>query len=698
MFTKKGILVFLFVGILFSVTNNCFGVGALFVRPLRSNQTHEKMNMKSVDARVTIQDQIAVTHTDQVFFNEMNTEVEAVFVFPLPEGAVITELVYWFNGKRYVGRIRELQEAINEYNDKIRRYLDPALLQYLGDNLFRLNIAPINPLSEVRFEITYTELLNYEFGTISYLYLLNTTRLSPQPLERVSLSIDVNTQSPIKFLESPSHQNSTATSIVKHSDHHYSIVFGDENFKPEKDFLLEFETLREAVDIHVLTYTPSVADSFGDDSFYALWITPPDTIDDDTTVPKNIVFTVDVSSSMEGERIKQLKLALNSFLDYLLPGDYFNIIAFGTHVTQFQPDLVNSIPGNLESAREYIRQLAALGLTNINEALLKSVQQSFRDSAMNIIIFLTDGYPTWGETNVHQILANVKAANQKEAHIFSFGVGEDISKVLLENLSGQNGGYTQYITADDSIAVMIRNHFQRISKPILDDLKIEIPGLQTLDCYPKILPALFWGSQVLEMGRYTNSGLFEVLLKAILRGQPVIFTNQVSFTDTLGGCRFVARLWAKAKIDHLLREIEIYGELDELVNAIIDLSIRFNILTPYTALYADPDDPPTTVESEPGPLVRTFELRQNYPNPFNPETEISYLLPPNQSSYHVVLKIYDALGRLVKELVHENQTAGEYKVCWDGTNTVGEKVPSGIYVCVLEIGKVRLTRKMILMR
>ncbi|MBN2090603.1 VWA domain-containing protein [candidate division KSB1 bacterium] len=695
--SRKNLLIYFVLMMSLSWTAQSFSVGALFVRPLRSNQTYDKMSMRKVDVQATIQDQIAATHIDQTFFNEMNQQVEAVFVFPLPEGAVVTELVYWFNGKRYVGYVREKQEAIADYNNKIRQYLDPALLQYLGNNLFRLNIAPINARTEVRFEITYTQLLNYDFGKISYLFFLKTTALSPTPLERVSLKVDLKTQAPLKFVHSPTHENSTATQMTKISDFQYQIVFGDENFHPDSDFLMEFETVRKGVDIHVLTYTPVPKDSFGRDSFYALWITPPDSINTEEIIPKNIIFTVDVSSSMEGQRIEQLRSALNNFLNYLLPIDRFNIISFGTHVRSFQPDLVAATPTNLALAKDHVRQLVALGLTNINQAVQNSLSQSFQDTTMNIVVFLTDGYPTWDETNIAKILGNAKNANKKDVHLFSFGVGKDISKALLENLSKDNGGYAQYITSDDSIALMIKNHFNRISMPVLDNLQIEIPGLLSLDRYPRPLPSLFWGSQVLELGRYSNFGTFDVTLKAKMRGKPVTYTNTINFPGVTGGCHFVPRLWAKSKIDYLYREIEIYGELAELKNAIIDLSIRYGILTSYTALYVDPEDPPPTavekIESSIPP--ETFALGQNYPNPFNPTTEITYNLAPGDN-HQVVLRIYDALGRLVIELVNERQASGRYRIKWDGTNLYGQRVPSGVYIYVLEVGKVRLSRKMIL--
>jgi len=671
-------------------------VGVLFCRRVGWNVEYNKMAMKSVGTSTEIMGQIAITHTDQRFFNETGMLVESIFVFPLPEGAMITELYYWFNGKQYKAEIRERQAAVKDYNNKLRQYLDPALLEYLGNNLFRLSIAPINPYSEVRFEITYMELLCYDFGRVRYKYLLNTLELSPKPLETVMLTIDAQSTQPFKYFKSPSHQNSTATLINKVSDYHYTVVFGDENFYPDRDFEVEFETVRKDVDFHVLTYTPVPADSFGKDSFYALWITPPDSFANWRPIPKDIVFTADVSGSMEiGNRIQQVKDALNYFVDQLSPDDRFNIITFGTHVTKFQPDLVPATFDNIYAAHAFVFQLYALGMTNIDGALKASLTQSFGNQTSNNLIFLTDGLPTIGETRIDVLLDSAKARNKKDVRIFTFGIGEEISKALLIQLARANRGYPTFITKDDSIAVIVSNHFQRISQPVLSDIKIDFGGLKEWDRYPKLIPDLFWGSQALLLGLYSNSGIFNVTLRAKSFQDTIQLKQSIAFLDSAGGHRAVPRLWAQAKIQYLLEQIEIYGEVPELVNQVIDLSLRFGVLTPYTAFYADP-----TKVSETRPVVQPndFALDQNYPNPFNPTTTISYRLPGGKQSYAVTLKIYDALGRLIKVLVQENQPPGVYRVVWDGTDMNGRAVASGIYFYTIQAGDFRQTKKMILMR
>ena len=673
------------------LTQELFAVGALYVRPRGSSQQYEKMWIKTVDVNVNIQDQVAVTKVDQIFFNEMNTSVEAVYLFPLPENAMITELNYWFNGQKYAAKIRQKGEAIAAYNQKLAQWLDPALLEYLGDNLFRLSIVPIETQTEVRTEITYVEMLDYNFGVNNYKFLLNTLGLSSKPLETVKFNLNAKSQSQFKYFVSPSHGNSSSTQLTKVNDSNYEIEFGDENYYPNSDFTIEFETIRDNVQFNVLTYSPIVEDSMGNDNFYALWITPPDTVSEIQTIPKNIIFTVDVSSSMHGERIYQLKESLHEFIDQLSPIDKFNIITFGTYVEKFKDDLIFANDGNVTLAHNFVNQIYALGMTNISAALDSSLNQSFGEESSNNIFFLTDGKPTYGITETDSIINFTRKMNVMDVRIFTFGIGENLSKPLLTQLSLENKGYATYIKSDDNISLLIKNHFLRISSPIITDLSIDFGTFVSIDTYPKIFSDLFWGNQTMQFGLYTNGGFSEIKLNGKVRSEQVQYTKQITFPDS-GGFRFVPRLWAKAKINHLLDLIDMHGETDELVEQILDLSLRFQILTKYTALYVDPDEDVTEVDSE-SIIPNHFFVEQNYPNPFNPVTQISYNLPVGKSGYKVVIKVYDILGRLIETLVNDFQKPGHYSIQFNG-----EALSSGIYYYTVQADNYIETKKMILMK
>lgn len=678
------------------------GGGALFSRRIGTDEQYEKMWIKSMDVAIDIQDQIAVTHVDHVFFNERTTMVEAIFIFSLPENALITEMVYWFNGQRYVADIRERQDAVAAYQSKIRRYIDPVLLEYLGDNLFRLSIAPINAQSEVRTEITYTELLDYSFGMVDYQYRLNTVDLSSQPLETVVVNLSAQAQTPFVSFEVPSHENSSAASLTQISDSEYEFLFGDELFYPDRDLHVRFETVREGVNVNLLTYTPTTADSFGTESYYALWLTPPNDPTQEQIVPKDMLFVADVSSSMDGLRMEQLKAAMNSFLDDLDSLDRFNIITFGTNVVLLNPDLVAADSAHIAAAQEYIYSLYALGLTNIQEALLAALNQSYRDTVSRNIVFLTDGLPTWGETDVPSIIANVHEADSSAVRIFSFGIGssEELSMPLLVGLSTQNGGTYETITADDSIAIVVGNFTRMISMPVMVDLVLDLGGANPWDNYPKTIGDLFWGHQLLQLGLYNQGGTHTISVTGNLGTEPFLYSEELAFSDSAGkGHRFVPRLWAKSKIDDLYDMIAFYGESDELVDQIIELSLRYQILTTYTAFYADPDDDNTAVTVADNEILPgEFKLHQNHPNPFNSSTTISYQLPVTQQLYDVRIKIYNIRGELVVSLMEKDRQPGYHSIRWDGTGPQGQELPSGIYFCTVSAGPYRATIRLVLLK
>ncbi|MDP4192636.1 MAG: VWA domain-containing protein, partial [Bacteroidota bacterium] len=384
-----------------------------------------------------------------------------------------------------------------------------------------------------------------------------------------------------------------------------------------------------------------------------------------------------------------------NFLSLLTDKDKFNIIKFGTNVVPFKNDLVYATQNNINDAKNFVFQLSALGTTNIDDALTKSLSQSYGDSTSNDLIFLTDGTPTFGDTSNASILSHVKQNNKKNVRIFSFGIGDEVSKSLLQDLSDQNHGYAKFIASNDSIALVVNDHFKRISKPVLTDITLDLGGVQSWDQYPKTISDLFWGNQVMILGLYKNGGSFDVTLKGMIRSKAVEFKQSICFSDTIGGHRFVPRLWAKAKIDYLLQLIAAYGEIAELKQQIIELSLRFQILTPYTAFYVDPK---TGLEEEKKDIPERFALAQNYPNPFNPETKITYSLPLGRSSYHVVIKIYNTLGQLIRVLIDSEQPSGNYTLTWNGKDMNNMNVPSGVYIYSIQAEGFNAVRKMVLLR
>lgn len=662
---------------LFVMSVHAGATGALYVRPLNSNQTYQQMTIKTFDATAMIENQVATTTVDQVFHNSLTANVESTFIFPLPEGAVITEMAYWFNGKKYTASIRVKEEAQKMYDQKIRKFIDPALLQYFGDNVFKLNIAPIAPNTDVRFTITYIEYLPYEYGKIQYSFLLKTTGLSPIPLERVSLNIRTKTTSTIREIVSQSHGNTAENKVTKISDREYSIIYGDENFLPDRDYTLQFEYQRDGVEMNVVTYNPLASDSIGTDGYFATCIIPPDSLTASIGESRTIVFTADVSSSMEGERIDKLKEALYEFLKRLQGNDNFNVVVFSTNVIMFQPNIVKATIENIEKARQFVYSIGAAGLTNIDEALKATINLDFKEGENNSTIFITDGMPSWGELDIEKIINTSKELNKGKTRIYVYGIGNEPSKEFLKELAAVNGGYAMFITNTDSMSIIVQNHLERISRPVLTDLSIEYGELPIYDTYPQKLPDLFYGNQITQVGRFKQGGDYTVLLKGKIRNEPFVLSNVISFASQQGN-KSVSRIWAKTKIDFLLQEIVKYGEKKELVDAVIDLSTRFNILTKYTALYADPDDNTTGVAENQLHAENSFFIVHSLsPNPGDGTMFLSLAIHRENAS--MIVEVVDVLGKRVALITQDTYGVGEHTLRWDGIDMNGNKVLAGMY-------------------
>jgi Ca-activated chloride channel family protein len=200
-----------------------------------------------------------------------------------------------------------------------------------------------------------------------------------------------------------------------------------------------------------------------------------------------------------------------------------------------------------------------------------------------LIVFLTDGKPTIGESDTDTLVANVKKGNDAGARIFVFGVGEEINTHLLDRISGQNGGLSHYVKPDEDIEVKVSSFADKISQPVLSHVKVEVDKLKIASQHPKILPDLFGGDQLTIFGRYQGKGDYAIRLTGDVNGAAREFVYEGTFPDSNPDNEFIPRLWATRRVGYLLDEIRLRGESGELKDEVIRLSREFGIMTPYTS-------------------------------------------------------------------------------------------------------------------
>ena len=546
-----------------------------------------ELSIKYHKVNVTIDNQVTTTHVDQVFVNHSHFQMEGTYIFPLPEEVSITDFAMYVEGKRIEPELLGHDEARKIYEEIVRKRKDPAILEYIGRNMFRARVFPIEPHSEKRIELEYSELLKADAGLIKYLYPLNTEKFSAEPLELVSVSVEINSHQPLKTIYSPSHQ----LKVERNGEYNANISYADENIKPAVDFLLYYSVSPDDLELNLLTHREPE-----EDGFYLLMLAPKTQAESEEAIAKNVVFVIDTSGSMSGAKIDQAKSALKFAINTLNQKDSFNIIDFSTDVRMFRKTPASANSDNVREALDYVDRMEALGGTNINDALLTGLRQanarSSRRVRMNMLVFLTDGLPTVGVTDESGIIGNVSRVNETETRIFVFGVGYDVNTRLLDTVSQENRGISEYVRPEEDIEVKVSSFVSKISIPVLSSPELDFSALNTHDTYPRNLPDLFAGTQLIQFGRYVNSENTSIALKGEIDEREKVFTYQGNFPTENPDNEFIPVLWATRKIGYLIDEIRLNGETQELVDEIVHLSKRYGIITPYTSFLILEDEPP----------------------------------------------------------------------------------------------------------
>ena len=534
---------------------------------------------------ITIDDQIATTHIEQLFVNENDWLLESTYLFPLPKGAAVSQLTMWVNGQPIDAKILEKGEARQIYDEIVRQLRDPALLEYVDHDAIQANVFPIPAGEERLIEIEYSQLLPADNGLIHYVYPQSTNLYTNVPLDEQRIRVEIESEQAVRAIYSPSHP----VDIFRDGENRAVVGYEAQNVTPEGDFGLFYTVSPEEIGLNLLSYR-----AVGEDGFFTMLIAP--SIATEEIVAKDVILVLDTSGSMDGEKLTQAQDAANYVISHLNPEDHFNIVSFSTDVRLFEDNLI--APAAAEQAAAYINRLAAVGGTNISTALLEAASLVANERPTTII-FLTDGLATEGITDTGLLLNAVANELPANARIFAFGVGNDVDPNLLDSLTETHRGTTTYVRPGERIDEVVSSFYAKISSPVLSNIDLEVDGVKIEQVYPTTLPDLFAGTQLTLVGRYRDGGSATITLSGDVNGRSQTFTYPDQNFNNAGGDEFIPRLWATRAIGHMLREIRLHGENTELVQSVINLSTRYGIITPYTSFLIEEDDIAESLREQP---------------------------------------------------------------------------------------------------
>ncbi len=528
-----------------------------------------------------VRDQVAEVQIRQTFHNPGSAQLESEFLFPVPEDGAIQNVVLLVDGKELPGKLLPKDEARAVYEQIVRSKKDPALLEYMGTALIRTSVFPIPPGADRTVTLRYTRLLKRDRDVVEFVYPFGTQKFTAKPIGRLELSLRLESTEPIKSIYSPAHE----VEIRREGDRLATVRYLARDTIPTTDFRLVTTLAEGALGASVLSHRPSG----GEDGYFLLLASPEVRRPDTKPEPKTVIFVLDRSGSMTGKKIEQAKNALKFVLDNLREDDTFNIVVYDDRVETYKPELQRYGKDSAAEARRFVDNIFPGGSTNIDEALKAALAQIKDDTRPNYVLFLTDGLPTAGETKEAAIAENARRANTEHARVFAFGVGFDVNARLLDRVSGGNGGTSEFVKPDDDIEATVSRFYRKLTSPVLTDIRVEFDGTEVSRIYPRDVPDLFEGGQLVLTGRYHGSGPAKVRLKGKVGRE----TRETSFDVRLAGPddgtqhRYIESLWAVRRVGFLIDQIDLHGTSKELTDELVELSKQYGILTPYTSFLAD---------------------------------------------------------------------------------------------------------------
>lgn len=534
---------------------------------------------------ITIDGDRRVAHfeVDEEFRNRSRALMEGDYLYPIPPEAVFTDFSLFMGEQELRGEILPAERARAIYEEIVRRKKDPALIELVGHGVLRSRVFPIGPGETRRVILRYTQLLGKDGDLLRLRYprILGTTpgserrEVSAPPVQNLvqhpfTLRIRVSGAAQFATPYSPTH----AIEVRERGRDELEIVHRGGG--AARDFEL-FLPLRESqVGASLLAHAPG-----GEPGYFMLLIAPPAQTRE-TEIPRDVTLVLDVSGSMSGEKMEQARAALDQILAGLRARDRFRLISFSSVVRSFRSGWAPANRGTLREARDYLAGLRAEGSTNVMDALSEALTPEVQAGRLSLIVFVTDGKPTVGETAPERIAAAGERLRDGE-RIFAFGVGYDVNTYLLERMVENGRGAVSYVRPGDDVEEAVSSLTRKIAHPALSDLRIVRAPAELEDLHPNPLPDLFHGEELVLFGRYRGHGAGQLVLEGTRGGRTQRFRYRVELPRRETDNEFIPRLWAARKAGALTAYVRLHGPDPEVIEEIRQLGLRYGILTEYTS-------------------------------------------------------------------------------------------------------------------
>lgn len=645
------------------------------------------LRLLSSEVDVLVNNQVAMLTATQVFLNDLNMQTNIKYAFPLFEDASATSLRWYVNGAWQTAIFSPTPQDTTLPGGGSP---DPGLTEYLGDTPLFFNVPDeVMQDSIIIFELTYVQLLPYDFNEVEFQYPNDYTLIQAEILNFQKFHLILESDRTIENIELTSHDNANITNTGNVAE----VIYEEFETEASVDYHLVYQLNADELGLYSFsTFLPDSANDCDDiGNGFMAFVVEPDPGDSLNVIPKVFTLIIDRSGSMAGDKFVQAKNAASFIVNNLNEGDYFNIVDFATTINSFANDHVAFSPSTQDDALGYIETLVPVGSTNISGVFSNAIADfSGNDTTLaSIIIFFTDGKPNGGISSTSGIINHIQDEidfwEVNDLMIHAFGIGDDVQVPLLTLIASQNYGVSEFLM-DSELESVITNFYLRIQNPVLLKTEMTFDPDIIVETYPNPLTNLYLGQQLIVVGRYDESESINVIFEGETFGEPQSYSYDFSLADSLvDGNSFLVKIWAKKKIDHLYIDYFNYPpsspEAEAIKEEMIEISLCYNVMSPFTSLSGGGGQ--TGIEFE--ELITEFDeelTTYSYPNPFIKQTEIRFTV---EAQYYgsVDVSIYDLFGRKVNNYTLVVSGPGSYTVTWNGANAAGMDMPQGHYFYIV---------------
>lgn len=564
------------------------------------------LSLQVMNVDVLIDNQHASVKVMQIFDSHSSHVLEGKYLFALPQNASIFDFAVWDSDIRIPGVMMEKRRANKVYSEIKQQQVDPGLLQqddeHEGRSAFSAKVFPIPAYGTKRLEIEYTEVLPVDSLTSHFTFPLKASFGDAQRVEEFNLHLHVLSDYPISPFNEETRGYSLA--VTKSEPNEFEADFHATGLELKQDFSFAYRINIPKTTLSFITYRAPEQISAYDLRDPALAVQNPSGYFEARALfnqsegaaaqdrpPRNVILLLDTSLSMYGDKLKRAVEALEYFLNSLSQEDRFDLILFNEEAYAFSPAPLAATSANVEHALAFIRNSMLGGGSDLRKALEKAVELSpqFPPGERSVVL-VSDANPTLGTRNLKQILQAVQMNNAANTtRVFAFGLGSDANETLLSELAKRGHGYFARARETEDITTALKIFFDHVGSTSIENPKLAANDLSSLYQIYASSDYGFDGSSLAFVGRYrTTSPRTTVTVTGQFGTETVKVSRDVVLLELADTHSHLPRVWARARVDSLLREMDLNGEREDYIAEIIRLSQKYRFVTPYTAFIAAP--------------------------------------------------------------------------------------------------------------